>query len=111
MNSREVMMSSACGVVHGVRRPEAPNGGMNMSQYVSKGVLLLTLGLVICSGLYTLSLSAIRQAIFPLKAQSLLADPESKVVGSQKIAQPFTKNEHVQPRPSAASYDASASTS
>ena len=82
-----------------------------MSQYVSKGVLLLTLGLVICSGLYTLSLSAIRQAIFPLKAQSLLADPESKVVGSQKIAQPFTKNEHVQPRPSAASYDASASTS
>src|SRR5215831_16582903 len=111
MNTREVMMSIACRVVHGVRRPEASNGGMNMSRYVSKGVLLLTLGLVICSGLYTLSLSVIRQAIFPLKAQSLLAGPEIKVVGSQKIAQPFTKNEHVQPRPSAASYDASASTS
>jgi K+-transporting ATPase ATPase C chain len=56
-------------------------------------------------------LIGIRQAIFPLKAQSLLADPESKVVGSHEIAQPFTKDEHVQPRPSAASYDASASTS
>ena len=65
MNTREVMMSNACRVVHGVRRPEASNEGMNMSRYVSKGVLLLTLGLVICSGLYTLSLSAIRQAIFP----------------------------------------------
>jgi hypothetical protein len=110
MNSREVMMSSACRVVHGVRKPEASNGGMSMSRYASKGVFFLTLGLVICSGLYTLSLSVIHEAIFPLRAQSLLPAPESKVVDSHKIAQPFT-DEHVQPRPSAASYDASASTS
>jgi len=82
-----------------------------MLRYASKGVFFLTLGLVICSGLYTLSLSVIHEAIFPLKAQSLLTDTESKVVDSHKIAQPFTKDEHVQPRPSAASYDASASTS
>jgi K+-transporting ATPase ATPase C chain len=85
---------------------------MNIRRYVSKGVLLLALGLVICSGLYTLSLSVIRQAIFPLQARSILAGPEIKVVGSSRqIGQPFTENEYVQSRPSAASYDASASTS
>jgi K+-transporting ATPase c subunit len=112
MNSREVMMSNACRVVYGARRPQASNGVMNIPRYVSKGVLLLALGLVICSGLYTLSLSVIRQAIFPLQAHGMLAGLEIKVVGSSRqIAQPFTKTEHVQPRPSAASYDASASTS
>ena len=104
-------MSNACQVGRGVRKAEASNGAMNMSRYISKSVLLLTLSLVIYCGLYTLSLSVIRQAIFPLKAQSLLAGPEIKVVGSHKIVQSFTKDEHVQLRPSAASYDASASTS
>jgi K+-transporting ATPase ATPase C chain len=83
---------------------------MNLSRYVSKGVLLLTLGLVICSGLYTLSLSVIH-GHFPLKTHSILAGPESKVVGAREIAHPLTKDKHVQPRPSAASYDGSASTS
>jgi hypothetical protein len=111
MNSREVMISNACRVAHGVRRPEASNGGV-ISWHVSKGALLLALGIVICSGLYTLSLSVIRQVIFPLQAHSMLAGLESKVVGSSgQIAQPFTKDEHVQPHPSAASYHASASTS
>jgi hypothetical protein len=65
MNSREVMMSNACRVVHGVRRPEASIGVMNISGYVSKRVLLLALGLVICSGLYTLSLLASVRPFFP----------------------------------------------
>src|SRR5262245_6010811 len=112
MNSREVMMNNACRVVYGARRPQASNAVMKIPRYVSKGVLLLALDLIFCSGLYTLSLPVIRQAIFPLQAHSMLAGLEIKVVGwSRQIAQPFTKNEHVQPRPSAASYDASASTS
>ena len=37
--------------------------------------------------------------------------PDGKPVGSRLIAQPFTKDEYFQPRPSAASYDASASAS
>ena len=103
------MMSNACQV--GVRKPEASNGAMNMSRYISKSVLLLTLSLVICCGLYTLSLSVIGQAIFPFQANSsMLTGPDSKVVGSRQSAQPFTKDEYFQPRPSAASYDASAST-
>ena len=83
-----------------------------MLRYISKGVLLLTLSLVICCGLYTLSLSVIGQGIFPFQANSsMLTGPESKVVGSRQIAQPFTKDEYFQPRPSAASYNASVSTS
>jgi len=106
------MMSNACQVGHEVRKPEASNGATNMSRYISKSVLLLTLSLVICCGLYTLSLSVIGQGIFPFQANSsMLTGPESKVVGSRQSAQPFTKDEYFQPRRSAASYDASASTS
>ena len=112
MNLGEVRMSNACQVGRGVRKPEASNGAMNMSGYISKSVLLLTLSLVICGGLYTLSLSVIGQSIFPFQANSsMLTGPESKVVGSRQSAQPLTKDEYFQPRPSTASHGASASTS
>jgi K+-transporting ATPase ATPase C chain len=83
-----------------------------MSRYISKSVLLLTLSVVICCALYALSLWVIGQPNFPFHANgSMLTGPESKVVGPPQIAQPFTKNEYLQPRLSVASYDASASTS
>ena len=104
------MMSNACQVGRGVRKPEASNSAMNMSRYISKSVLLLTLSLVICCGLYMLSLSVIGQGIFPFQANnSMLTGLDSEFVGSRP--QLFTKDEYFQPRPSAASYDASASTS
>ena len=54
----------------------------------------------------------IGQTVFPYQANgSLLRGPDGTVVGSRLIAQPFTKDEYFQPRPSAASYDASASAS
>jgi K+-transporting ATPase c subunit len=83
---------------------------MNMSRYISKGVLLLALGLVIFCGLYTLSLWVIGRDIFTSQANSsMLTGPDSKDVGSRQIAQRFTKD--VQPRPSATTYDASTSIS
>ena len=83
-----------------------------MSRYISKSILLLTLSVVIYWGLYPLPLSVIGQAIFPFQANSnMLTGPESKVVGSREVAEPFTKDEYVQPRQSAASYDTSVSTS
>ena len=89
---------------------EASNGGMNMSRYFSKSVSLLTLTVVICGGLYALSLWVIGEAIFPFQANSsMLTGLDNKVVGSHQIAQPFTKDEYFQPRPSASSYGASAS--
>jgi K+-transporting ATPase ATPase C chain len=74
--------------------------------------LLLALTVVICTGVYPLVIWVIGQVFFPFQANgSLLKGPDGSVVGSKLIAQPFTKDEYFQPRPSAASYDASASAS
>ena len=112
MNSGEVKMRptlaeafTGCGGLKHQRE-------MNMSRYISKGVLLLTLSLVICCVLYMLSLRVTRQSLFPFQANSImLTGPDSKVLDSRQIAQPSTKDEYFQPRPSAASNDASVSTS
>jgi K+-transporting ATPase ATPase C chain len=85
---------------------------MNMSRYISKSVLLLTFTVVICCGIYPLLLWAIGQSVFPFQANgSMLTGPDGKIVGSKLIAQPFTKDEYFQPRPSAASFNAAASAS
>ncbi|HYA41707.1 MAG TPA: potassium-transporting ATPase subunit C [Syntrophobacteraceae bacterium] len=83
-----------------------------MWRYLSKSILLLFVFVVICCVIYPLVLWVIGQAAFPFQANgSLLKGPDGKLVGSRLIAQPFTKDEYFQPRPSAASYDASASAS
>ena len=83
-----------------------------MSKYISKSVLLLVLSVAACCVLYPLILWGVGQAFFPFQANgSLLKGADGTVVGSKLIAQPFTKDEYFQPRPSAASYDASASAS
>jgi K+-transporting ATPase ATPase C chain len=83
-----------------------------MWRYLSKSILLLVVSVVICCVLYPLVLWVIGQAAFPFQSNgSLLKGPDGKPVGSRLIAQPFTKDEYFQPRPSAASYDASASAS
>lgn len=81
-------------------------------QYISKSAMLLLFSVVICCGIYPLVLWAIGQTIFPFEANgSMVNGPDGKPVGSLLIAQPFTKDEYFQPRPSAASYDGSASAS
>jgi K+-transporting ATPase ATPase C chain len=83
-----------------------------MTRHLSKSLLLLAFTVVICCGIYPLAVWAIGQAFFPFQANgSLLTGPDGQPVGSRLIAQPFTKDEYFQPRPSAASYDASASAS
>jgi K+-transporting ATPase ATPase C chain len=83
-----------------------------MFRYLSKSVLLLVFSVVICCLIYPAVLWAIGQTFFPFEANgSMVMGPDGKPVGSLMIAQPFTKDEYFQPRPSAASYDASASAS
>jgi potassium-transporting ATPase KdpC subunit len=83
-----------------------------MLKYLSKSILLLALAVLICCCVYPLAVWAVGQTIFPFQANgSMLKGPDGKVVGSKLIAQPFTKDEYFQPRPSAPSYDASASAS
>ena len=79
---------------------------------IIKSLLLLTATVVICAIAYPLAVWAIGQTFFPFTANgSMVTGPDGKQVGSLQIAQPFTKDEYFWPRPSAASYDASASTS
>jgi K+-transporting ATPase ATPase C chain len=85
---------------------------MNMWKIISRSILLAAVSIVVCCVAYPLVLWAIGQTIFPFQANgSLLKGPDGAVVGSRLIAQPFTKDGYFQPRPSAASYDASASSS
>src|SRR5271169_2873479 len=81
-----------------------------MSRYLSKSVLLLVFSVAICCLIYPLALWAIGQAFFPFQANGeMMMGPDGKPVGSRLIAQPFTKDEYFQPRPSAASYNGAAS--
>jgi len=83
-----------------------------MIRHITKSVLLIGSTVAICCVAYPLVVWVIAQAVFPDQANgSLVHGPDGTVVGSRLIAQPFTKDEYFQPRPSAASYDASASAS
>ena len=83
-----------------------------MYKTLSKSLLLLSFSVVLCCMIYPAALWVAGQVFFPFQANgSILNSPDGKPVGSKLIAQPFTKDEYFQPRPSAASYDASASAS
>src|SRR6202521_568618 len=83
-----------------------------MLRSLLNSILLLVLTIIICCGVYPLTVWAIGKVFFPFQENgSLLKAPDGSIVGSKLIAQPFTKDEYFQPRPSAASYDASASAS
>lgn len=81
-----------------------------MIRYFSKSLLLFAFAIPIICGIYPLTLWAIGQAFFPFQANgSVITTADGKAIGSTLIAQPFTKDEYFWPRPSAASYDATAS--
>ena len=89
-----------------------------MLKIISKSLWLLLFTVVLCCVIYPGVLWAIGKTFFPFQANGSLlkgdgtaTTNESEAVGSLLIAQPFTKDEYFQPRPSACSYDASASAS
>jgi K+-transporting ATPase ATPase C chain len=86
-----------------------------MRQIISRSLVLLLLFVIICCVIYPAALWAVGQTLFSDKANgSMVKGPDGTMVGSLLIAQPFTKDEYFQPRPSACTnfpYDASASSS
>jgi potassium-transporting ATPase KdpC subunit len=83
-----------------------------MLRYISKSLWLLFFAVIICCVIYPAALWAIGQAFFPFQANgSLIKSADGTVVGSLLIAQPFTQDQYFQPRPSACSYNAAASSS
>jgi K+-transporting ATPase ATPase C chain len=83
-----------------------------MKNNIAKSLTLLTATVLICAIAYPVAVWAVGQTFFSFTANgSMVTGSDGKQVGSLLIAQPFTKDEYFWPRPSAASYDASASTS
>jgi K+-transporting ATPase ATPase C chain len=83
-----------------------------MKNHIVKSLWLVGSSVVITCLIYPLAVWAIGQTVFPFTANgSMVNGPDGKPVGSLLIAQPFTKDEYFWPRPSAASYDGSASAS
>jgi K+-transporting ATPase ATPase C chain len=80
-----------------------------MNAHLRANLWLLCLTVLICCVLYPMTLWAIGKGIFPDKASGSLIVEDGKVIGSRLIAQPFTQPEYFWPRPSAVSYNASAS--
>jgi K+-transporting ATPase ATPase C chain len=70
---------------------------------------LVAVSMLLCCVLYPALMLAFAQSAVPWKADgSLLTDGGGQVVGSAQLAQNFTRPEYFWPRPSAVSYDASA---
>jgi potassium-transporting ATPase KdpC subunit len=83
-----------------------------MRNHIIKSLWLLGFAIVICCLIYPFAVWIIGQTLFPFTANgSVVNGPDGKPVGSLMIAQPFSKDEYFWPRPSAASYDGSASAS
>jgi K+-transporting ATPase ATPase C chain len=83
-----------------------------MLRSVSKSLWLLFFAVVLVCGIYPAILWSVGQTLWPFQVNGSIIDgPDGKPVGSLLVAQPFTKDEYFQPRPSAASYDATASAS
>jgi potassium-transporting ATPase KdpC subunit len=83
-----------------------------MLRSVSKSLWLLAFAVVLVCGIYPGILWAIGQTFWPFQVNgSILRGPDGKPVGSALVAQPFTRDEYFWPRPSAASYDGTASSS
>src|ERR1700751_1711289 len=81
-----------------------------MLRYLAKSALLIGISVVVVCGVYPGILWGIGQTLFPFQTNgSIVRGDDGKVIGSLLVAQPFTKDEYFQPRPSAASYDSSAS--
>jgi potassium-transporting ATPase KdpC subunit len=83
-----------------------------MLRSLTKSLWLLGFAVVLTCGIYPAILWGIGQTIWPFQVNgSIVNGPDGKPVGSLLVAQPFTKDEYFWPRPSAASYDATASAS
>jgi len=81
-----------------------------MSRYIIKSALLLILSVTLCCIIYPAAVWVVARVFFRDRANgSLLTGPDDAAVGSKFIAEPFTRDEYFQPRPSAAGYDGSAS--
>jgi K+-transporting ATPase ATPase C chain len=83
---------------------------MGAGRQLVTSVRIVVFTMLVCCGLYTLLIYGIGQAITPHTAEgSLITDAQGKVIGSELIAQKFTRPGYFWPRPSASDYNAAGS--
>ena len=81
-----------------------------MLNQIRPAVVMIALFTGVLGVAYPLAVTGVAQAAFPDQANgSLVRDKAGKVVGSALVGQSFAQPGYLHPRPSAASYDASAS--
>jgi K+-transporting ATPase ATPase C chain len=77
---------------------------------LSIAVRMCLVTLVLTGLAYPLLVTGLAQLLFPTRANgSLVADESGRIVGSELIAQPFSGDAYVHPRPSAVGWDAAGS--
>lgn len=85
---------------------------LNLLKELSPAIRLLLLLTVLTGLVYPLTLTGLAQLLFPWAANGSLITHEGRVIGSELIAQSFTRPDYFHPRPSAAGsngYDAAGS--
>ncbi len=80
-----------------------------MISHLRPALVLFLLLTVLSGALYPLVVTAVAQAVFPAQANGSLIIVEGRTLGSGLIAQPFDDPRYFWGRPSAAGYNASAS--
>lgn len=82
---------------------------ISMARQILISARMVLTTMVVCCGIYTLVILGIGQIMVPYTANgSLLRNPQGEIIGSESIAQAFTRPKYIWPRPSAPNYDASA---
>jgi K+-transporting ATPase ATPase C chain len=85
------------------------NKNTNVISQIMTSVRIVLATMTICCLLYGLVILSFAQFVMPNSADgSLVRDEQGEIVGSELIAQGFTRPEYFWPRPSAVDYNASA---
>ncbi len=77
-----------------------------MLQELRPALVAVLLTTVLTGLIYPFAVTGIAQTVFPTAANGSLVVKDGKIIGSELIAQNFTKPEYFHPRPSARNYDA-----